>query len=60
MNTMEWTEDTNGIHHWRILRSSYRKLNWVEFRPATIEFHSDAMTKWPIRPWVDPHSDTTF
>ena len=35
-----------------ILRSSYRKLAWVEFEPKTIEFHSDALTNWAIRPWV--------
>ena len=29
------------IHHWRILRSSYRKLAWVGFEPTTTELHSD-------------------
>ena len=42
----------NGIHHWRILWSSYRKLDWVGFEPMTTEFHPDALTNWAIRPWV--------
>ena len=33
-----------GIHHWRILWSSYRKLVWVRFEPTTTEFRSDART----------------
>ena len=37
------------IHHWRIFR---RKLAWVGFQPTTIEFCSDALTDWPIKPWV--------
>ena len=41
-----------GIHHWRIFRSSYRKLAWVGFEPTTTEFRSDALTDWAIRPWV--------
>ena len=44
--------DTYGIHYWRILRSSYRKLAWVGFEPTTTEFRSDALTNWTIRPWV--------
>ena len=32
MSEAEWT-DTYGIHHWRILRSIYRKLTWVVFEP---------------------------
>ena len=51
MSAAEWT-DTYGIHHWRILRSSYRKLAWVGFEPTTTEFRSDALTDWAIRPWV--------
>ena len=43
MSAAEWT-DTYGIHHWRILRSSYRKLGWVGFEPATTEFRSDTLT----------------
>ena len=50
MIVAEWT-DTYGIHHWRILRNSYRKLAWVWFEPTTTEFHSDALTDWAIRPW---------
>ena len=42
--------DTYGIHHWRILWSSYRKLVLVGFEPATTEFHLDALTDWAIRP----------
>ena len=44
--------DTHGIHHWRIFRSSYRKLALVGFEPTTTEFRSDALTDWAIRPWV--------
>ena len=47
----EWI-DTYGIHHWRIFRSSYRKLAWVGFEPTTTEFRSDAPTDWAIRQWV--------
>ena len=51
MSVAEWV-DTYGIHHWRILWSSYRKLAWVRFEPTTTEFRSDALTDWVIRPWV--------
>ena len=51
MSVAEWT-DTYGIHHWRILWSSYRKLAWVGFEPMISEFRSDALTDWAIRPWV--------
>ena len=51
MSAAKWT-DTYGIQHWRILRSSYRKLAWVGFEPTTTEFHSDALTNWAIRSWV--------
>ena len=47
----EWI-DTYGIHHWRIFRSSYRKLAWVGFEPTTTEFRSDALTDWAIRPCI--------
>ena len=47
----EWI-DAYGIHHWRIFRSSYRKLAWVGFEPMTTEFRSDALTDCPITPWV--------
>ena len=51
MTVVEWP-DTYGIHHWRVLWSSYRKLAWVVFEPTTTEFRSDALTDWGIRPWV--------
>ena len=38
MSVGEWT-DTFGIHHWKILWSSYRKLAWVEFEPTTTDFN---------------------
>ena len=41
-----------GIHQWRILWSSYRKLAWVGFESTTTEFRSDAPTYWAIRPRV--------
>ena len=47
----EWS-DTYGIQHWRIFRSSNRKVAWVRFEPTTTEFCSDALTKWAIKPWV--------
>ena len=34
------------IHHWTILRSSYRKLAW----PG--QFHLDALIDWATRPWI--------
>ena len=51
MSVAEWV-DTYGIHHWRILWSSYRKFAWVGFKPMTTEFRSDAPSDWAIRPWV--------
>ena len=42
----------HGIRHWRIIWSSYRKLAWVGIEPMTTEFHSDTLTDWAIRPWV--------
>ena len=47
----EWI-DRYGIHHWRIFRSSYQKLAWVGFEPTTTRFHSDAVTDWTIKLWV--------
>ena len=49
-----------GIHHWRILRSSYRKLAWVGFELTTTEFRSDALTDWATRPWVQLALRTNF
>ena len=49
-----------GIHQWRILRSSYRKLAWVGFEPTTTKFCSDALTKWAIRPWVQMDLKVNF
>ena len=37
MSVAEWT-DIYGIHNWRIIWSSYRKLVWVGFEPTTTEF----------------------
>ena len=48
---MEWI-GTYGIHDWRTCRSSFRKLAWETFEPTTTEFHSEALTDWAIRPWV--------
>ena len=52
MSVVEW-KDTYGIHHWRILWSSYKKLAWVTSEPTTTELHLDALTNWGIRPWVN-------
>ena len=51
MSVAEWV-DTYGIHHRRILWSSYRKLAWVGFDPTTTEFRSDTLTDWAVRSWV--------
>ena len=48
---VEWI-DTYAIQHWKIFRSSYRKLAWVGFEPTTTEICSDAPTNWAIKPWV--------
>ena len=40
--------DIWGIHHWRILWSSYRKLAWRGFEPTI----TAALTDWAVRPWV--------
>ena len=48
---VEWI-NTYGIHHWRIFRSSYRKLAWVGSEPTTTEFPSDALTDWAIKPCI--------
>ena len=39
-----------GMHHWRIFRSSCRKLVWVGFEPTITEFRSGTLTDWGIRP----------
>ena len=44
--------DICGIHHWRIISSSYRKFSWVGFDLMTTEFRSDALTNWALKPWV--------
>ena len=41
-----------GIHHRRIVWSSYRKLAWVGFESMTTEFGSDALTDWAIKSCV--------
>ena len=61
MSVAEWV-DTYGIHHWRILWSSYRKLAWVGFEPTTTEFRSDALTDWAIlsTTWASKLDDMVF
>ena len=51
LSVANWT-NRYGIHHWTIHRRRYRKLAWLGFEPTTTEFHSDALTDWAIRPWV--------
>ena len=41
MSMRKWT-DADGVHHWRIFRSSYSKLVWVGFEPRTTEFRLHA------------------
>ena len=43
-----------------ICRRSYRKLVWVGFKPRTATFHSDALTNWAIRPWIQPAVRANF
>ena len=52
--------DTCGMHHWRILWSSYRKLTWVGFEPKTAGFRSNALTDWAIRLLVQLTLRTNF
>ena len=47
----EWI-DTYGTHHWKIFRSSYRKLAWVGFELTTTELRPYALNNWAITPWV--------
>ena len=49
---MEWI-NTYDTHHWKIFRSSFRNLARVGFEPTTDEFRSNALTDWPIKPWVE-------
>ena len=51
MSAAKWT-NRYGIHHWRILWSSYRKLAVVRLEPVTSEFQSEALTDWARSPWV--------
>ena len=51
MSAAEWT-DTYSIHHWRILKKSYRKLAWAEFEPTNTEFGLESLTHCAIRPWA--------
>ena len=48
MSVTQWA-DTYGIHHWRNLRSSFRKLAWVVFELETTENRSDTLTNEAIR-----------
>ena len=49
-----------GIHHRKILWSSYRKLAWVGFEPTTTEFRSDTITDWAISHEFNSHSEPTL
>ena len=44
----------------KYLWSIYRKLACVGFEPTTTEFHSDALTDWAIRLWVQLRLRTNF
>ena len=59
MNVAEWT-DVCGIYHWRTLWRSYKKLALVGLEPTTTEFHSDSLTDWTIRPWVQFAIEANF
>ena len=56
MSFLEWTGDSNNIHHW----SWYWKLSWVVFQPTTTQFHLDVRNVWPNRPWVQLALRTNF
>ena len=47
----EWT-GTYGTHHWKIVRSSYRGLAWIRFQPKNTKLHTNGLTSWAIKPWV--------
>ena len=47
---IQWWADADGVHHWRIFRSNYRKLVWVGFEPTTNEFRLDTKANWVNRP----------
>ena len=47
----EWS-DTYGTQHWKTIWNSYTKLARVGFDPTITEFHSDALTDWANRQWL--------
>ena len=51
-----------GIHHWKILWSTYRKIAWVWFEPTTTNLNpcSHALTDCAIRPGVQLTLRTNF
>ena len=59
MSVAEWT-DTQSIHHWTILGSSYRNLAWIEFESTTTDFHSDALTNGAISRELNLHLEPTL
>ena len=59
MSVAEWA-DKYGIHLWRILWSSYRKLAWVGIEPTTTEPRSHSLIDLAIMPWVQLALRTIF
>ena len=51
MDVAQWT-NSYRIHDWRIIWSSYRKLEQVRFESKTTKFRSHPRTDWAIRSWV--------
>ena len=51
VSVAEWAT-SYGIQHWQILRSTYRKVGWVESESMTTDFHSNALRESATRPWV--------
>ena len=51
MDVAQWT-NSYRIHDWRIIWSSYRKLERVGFESKTTKFRSDARTDWAIKSLV--------
>ena len=45
--------DRYGIHQWRIIWRTYRKLASVGFESTNTQFHWDALTDRGTRPWVE-------
>ena len=57
MSVAEWS-DTYGIHQWRIIWSSYRKLAWGGFEPTTTEFRSNPLAYLSYQAMSSSHTQS--